>query len=100
MPRVANFAYIVKIAAIFIKTTFKDSNQVDSRTQGVCHMIYIFFGSSLGKVKLSSFIIVGYVWQILGRVGLFAPPTIREQPRKGLSWIRLRLTTLGLNNEI
>ena len=41
-----------------------------SITQGVCHVIYIFFGSSLAKVP--SFIIVGYVWQILGR-GFFEP---------------------------
>ena len=27
-------------------------NAYVSRTQGVCHMIYIFFGSSLGKVYL------------------------------------------------
>ena len=27
-PRVANFADIIKIGAIFIKTTFKDSNKV------------------------------------------------------------------------
>ena len=30
-------------------------------TQGVCHVIHIFFGSSLAKVELPSFIIVGYV---------------------------------------
>ena len=35
---------------------------------------------------MPSFIIVGYVWQILGR-GL---PPIREQPRKGPSWIGLK----------
>ena len=32
------------------------------------------------------FIIVGCVWQILGR----APPLTREQPRKSPSWIGLR----------
>ena len=32
-----------------------------SITQGVCHVIHIFFGSSLAKVELPSFIIVGYV---------------------------------------
>ena len=31
--------------------------------------------------------IVGYKWQILGR--LFAPPPIREQPWKGSSWLGL-----------
>ena len=34
-------------------------------------------------------IIVGYVWQILERVGPFHPLS-REQPRKGPSWIGLR----------
>ena len=38
---------------------------------------------------MPSFIIVGYVWHILGRAGLFAPPPIREQPRKSPSWIGL-----------
>ena len=56
-------------ATIFIKTTFKDSKRFKnleaditkiadfrwksadvSRTQEVYHMIYVFFGSSLGKV--------------------------------------------------
>ena len=40
-PRVVNFAGIVKIAAIFIKTTFKDTDTGEknpdvSKTQGVC----------------------------------------------------------------
>ena len=35
---------------------------------------------------MPSFIIVGYVWQILGKGGFFAPP-IRKQPRKCPSWI-------------
>ena len=29
---------------------FRWKNADVSRTQGVCHVIYIFFGSSLGKV--------------------------------------------------
>ena len=37
---------------------------------------------------MPSFIIVGYVWQILGR-GEKGPP-IREQPRKYPSWIGLK----------
>ena len=32
-----------------------------SRTQGMCHVIYIFSGSSLGKVTVQSFIIMGGV---------------------------------------
>ena len=34
-------------------TYFLWKNADVSRTQGVCHVIHIFFGSSLGKVKLS-----------------------------------------------
>ena len=34
---------MTKIADFWLK------NADFSRTQGVCHMIYIFFGSSLGK---------------------------------------------------
>ena len=41
-------------------------------------------------MTVSSFIIVGYVWQILEMRGLFAPPSpIREQHRKCPSWIGL-----------
>ena len=39
----------------------------------VCHVIHIFLGSSLG-ITVPSFILVGYVCQIFGRRGLFAPP--------------------------
>ena len=48
---------------------FQWKNAAVSRTQGVCQVIHIFFGSSLGKVWLPSSIIVGYVWQILARRG-------------------------------
>ena len=41
------------------------------RTQGVCHVIHIFFGSSLDQVKLPSFIIVGYAWKVLGKALAF-----------------------------
>ena len=37
----------------------------------------------------SFLVIVGYVWQILGRVVIFAPPPIRDQSWKGSSWIGL-----------
>ena len=75
-PTVANSADIIKIATMFIKTTFKDlkklkeleiiySNKSKSLVleitkvadfqwkndvKGVCHVSYIFFGSSLSKV--------------------------------------------------
>ena len=63
--RVANFAEIIKIRIMFIKTTFKDPNQVKRiRIQTIfvflvlikvadfslCYVIYIFFGSSLCKI--------------------------------------------------
>ena len=41
---------------------------------------------------MPSFIIVGYLWQLLGRGGFFCPPPpISEQPRKDPSWIELKL---------
>ena len=39
---------------------------------------------------MPSFIIVGYLWQILGRGSLFGPCPIREQPQKCPSWIGLK----------
>ena len=55
-----------------------------SRTQILCHVIYISFGSSLGKIiTVPSVIIFGYVRQILGRDDL-------EKASKGSSWIGLR----------
>ena len=68
---VAIFADIIKFVTMFIKKIFKDSGKVFldlakfaefrwknadvSRTQGVCHLIHIFFGSSLGKYNCSKF---------------------------------------------
>ena len=46
---------------------------------------------------MPSFIIVGYVWKILGMGGLFAPSLIREQPRKSPSWIGLKLLFFTIN---
>ena len=84
MQSISVFLYIAKFA------DFQRKNVDVRRTKGVCQMIDIFFGSSL--VKVLSFFIVGYVWQVLGG-GLFgtpSPPTILEQPRKSTSWIGLR----------
>ena len=80
LPGVAIFADIIKIITRFINQIFKDSRKAIrirnyvlkrnlfafydrtkfsdfrwkiadvSRSQGVCHMIHIFFGSFLGKV--------------------------------------------------
>ena len=44
MQSISAFLDIAKIA------DFRLKNADFSRTQWVCHMIYIFFGSSLGKV--------------------------------------------------
>ena len=42
-------------------------------------------------ITVPSFIIAGYVWQIVGRGGGFlVPPPMPEQPRKSPSWIGLR----------
>ena len=44
----------MKSLSVFLDITkvadFQWENADVSRTQGVCHVIYIFFGSSLGKV--------------------------------------------------
>ena len=53
------------------------------------YIFWIFFRQG---VTVPSFIIVGYMWQILER-GPFWPP-IREQPQKGPSWIGLRANLL------
>ena len=70
----------------------------------VCHVIHIFFGSSLGKVQLPSFIIVRYVWQIIGRWGLpphpWAAPKMPilnrvkiKQCKKLMTWNRISKVT-------
>ena len=46
MQFISLFLDITKVA------DFWWNNADVSRTQGVCHMIYIFLGSSLGKVQL------------------------------------------------
>ena len=50
------------------------------------NIFWIFFGEG---ITVPSLIIVGYVWQILGR-GAFLPPSIREKPQKRPSWIGLK----------
>ena len=44
MQSIPVFPDILKIS------DFRWKNEDVSRTQGVCHVIYVFFGSSLGKV--------------------------------------------------
>ena len=67
-PGVANFADIIKVLTMFIKKVRRFRSNVPTcnlylsvfsdiakfadvrRTQGLCHVIHIFFGPSLGKV--------------------------------------------------
>ena len=44
MQSISEFFYITKVP------DFQWKNADISRTQEVCHVIYIFFGSSLGKI--------------------------------------------------
>ena len=53
-----------------------------SRIQGVCHVIHIFLGSSLGKVKLPIFIFLGYAWQVLMKRDLLGPFPSMTTPEK------------------
>ena len=64
--------------------TFRDlwyKNDDASRTQVVCHVIHLFFGSSLGKVLLCQVSSLQDIWVTILERGAFSPP-IREQPRK------------------
>ena len=68
-------------SVLFDITKVADSrwkNADASRNQGVCDMNYIFVGSTLG-ITVISFIVGGYVWQILGW-GSFSPsPASRHE---------------------
>ena len=60
-----------------------EKNLCQQNLRGVSRDILIFFGY---VATVSSFIIVGNVWQILGRGSLFTPTPllpIHQQPRKG-----------------
>ena len=65
MQSIPVFPTIIKTADYLLK------NADVSRTQGLCRMNYVFFGSSL-DMTVPSFINVGYVLQILER-GAFPP---------------------------
>ena len=64
------------------------------KSRSVSRDLYKVFGPSLGNLKLQSFIIVGFVWQILDGEGRVAR-RIREQSQKGPSWIELKLVKIG-----
>ena len=76
---------ITKVAYFWLK------NVDTSRTKGVCHLIFIFWIFFTWGMTVPSFIFVGYVWQILGRRGFFAPPSNRWQYLKRLIRIGLKL---------
>ena len=78
MQSLSVFLNITKIADFWVK------NADVTRTQGVCHVIYTFFRSSLGKLYKCAKFYYGRtcLTDFLGR-GPF--PSIREQPRKGPS---------------
>ena len=67
MQFISEFLYIAKSAVLVI-------NADVSKIQRVSHVIYIF-------IKVPSFIIVGYVWQIVGR-GAILPPHPWATPKK------------------
>ena len=78
MKSTSVFLDITKVADFWWK------NADVSRIDGVHHVIYIFFWSSLGKVQLSQ---ISSLWDICDRFyegGLFAssPCSISEQPQK------------------
>ena len=63
MQSISVFPDILKTA------DFQSKNADVSRTQGVFHVTYVFFGSFLDMLQLPSFINVEYVSQILDRWG-------------------------------
>ena len=59
-------------------------------SRGMSRYFYIFWIFFRYGVTVPIFINIGYLWKILGGGAFLALP-IREQPRKGPSWIRLRI---------
>ena len=82
MQSISTFLDITKIA------DFPWKSADVSRTQELCHMIYMFFGSSLGKVYLCQVSSLQDMCDRFREGGLSASP-IREQLQKGSSWIGL-----------
>ena len=58
-------------------------------SRNVSRDLYIFFIFLREGITVQSFIIAGYVWWILRRVGQKGPPPILEQPWKNTSWIAI-----------
>ena len=74
------------------KFWYQQNSRVMSRDS---YIFGIFFSEG---ITVPSFIIVEYVWQILGSVGFLASAPIREQPQKIPSWIGLNIIYNNNNN--
>ena len=74
MQSISIFLDIKKLSAEYKGCVIRDS-----------YIFWIFF--RLGKT-VPSFVVVGYVWHFLGRVGFLTPPN-HEQQQKFPSWIGL-----------
>ena len=127
-PSVAIFAYIIKIATMFIKTIFKDSKKLkesqimyqnaiyiwiswysktcwlavkkywcQQNSGGVSRDSYTFLIFFRKGITVQSFILVRYVWQILGGGDFLPPPPPHPwAARKGPSWIGLKQNLANL----
>ena len=115
-PRVAIFSEIIKIITMFTEKIFKDSKKFQkteimyqnailsafpdfwwknadvSRTQGVCHVIYMCFVMT-GKVRYdcASFIIVGYCVTVFREGPLFAPHPSTALKRTILNRVKVQI---------
>ena len=68
-------------------------------SKGVSRDSYIFWVFFRLGIAVTSFIIVGYVWQILWREALLVAP-IREQSQKSPSWIGLTVNPTKSSNTL
>ena len=95
--RGANFADIIKIIAIFIKIIFRDSKKVKRIRNYVsrCNLYFLsrdsyFLDLLWVRYNCAKFHHCGICVTDFREWAFFGPPLIREQPRKGPSWIALR----------
>ena len=82
MPSLSVFLDITKFADFQWR-----NDDVSSVSMGVSRDSYIFSICFTQGITLPSFMIVGYVSQILGNEGL--PSPIREKPQKSRYWVQL-----------
>ena len=95
--RVANFADIIKIMAIFIKIIFRDSKKFKRIRNYVprCNLYFLsrdsyFLDLLWVRYNCARFHHCRICVTDFTKGAFFGPPLIREQPRKGPSWIGLR----------